>query len=268
MTTPERDDEPMAVAERYARRAARQQARGVGGDLYSPLRVEVMLARQQRQRVMLNLLSRHAAQPLAQLRVLEVGCGSGSNLLELASLGFDASRLVGNELLAERAAAARRQLPAATVLHEGDATQLPFDDGSFDLVYQSTVFSSLLDDAFQQRLANAMWRWVRPGGAVLWYDFTYNNPRNPDVRGVPLRRVQGLFPHGLIDARRITLAPPISRRVCRISPAGYGLFNALPFLRTHLLCWIAKPVFEPFAAKPGVVTTNAQVDALKDIERV
>ncbi len=241
MTTPEQNDEPMAVAQRYARRAERQQARGVGADLYSPLRPEVLLARQQRQRVMLNLLSCHAAQPLDQLRVLEIGCGSGGNLLELASLGFDANRLVGNELLPERAAAARRQLPASTLLHEGDATQLPLEDASFDLAYQSTVFSSLLDDAFQQRLADAMWRWVRPGGAVLWYDFTYNNPRNPDVRGVPLARVQALFPQGRIDARRVTLAPPISRCVCRISPAVYWLFNALPFLRTHLLCWIGKP---------------------------
>lgn len=224
----------MAVAERYARR-------GAGHDLYSPLRPEVLLARQERQRVMLNLLSRHSPQPLDQLRVLEVGCGGGSNLLELASLGFDASRLVGNELLPERAAAARRQLPAATVLHEGDATQLPFHSDSFDLVYQSTVFSSLLDDAFQQQLAHAMWRWVRPGGAVLWYDFTYNNPRNADVRGLPLARVHALFPSARIDARRVTLAPPISRRAARIHPSVCQLLGALPLLRTHLLCWIGKP---------------------------
>ncbi len=236
-TTPEHHDEPTAVAERYARRAAR----GDVDDLYSPLRPEVVLARQQRQRVMLDLLSRHAAQPLDHLRVLEIGCGAGSNLLELASLGFDASRLVGNELLPERAAAARGQLPAATALHEGDASALSFVDGSFDLVYQSTVFSSLLDDAFQQRLADAMWRWVKPGGAVLWYDFTYDNPRNADVRGVPLARVQALFPRACVDARRVTLAPPLSRRAARIHPRLCSVLNSLPLLRTHLLCWIGKP---------------------------
>lgn len=230
-------DEPRAVAERYARRAAG----GVSADLYSPLRPEVMLARQQRQRAMLDLFARHACQPLDQLRALEVGCGNGSNLLELASLGFDAGRLVGNELLPERAAAARGQLPAATEVHEGDALALPFAEASFDLVYQSTVFSSLLDDAFQQRLADAMWCWVRPGGAVLWYDFTYNNPRNPDVRGVPLARVRALFPSARIDARRVTLAPPISRRAARIHPRLCQALSALPWLRTHLLCWIGKP---------------------------
>ena len=111
---------------------------------------------------------------------------------------------------------------------------------SFDVVLQSTVFSSLLDAAFQQQLADSMWHWVRPGGGVLWYDFVYDNPSNPDVRGVPLQRIRELFPHGRVNARRLTLAPPIARRVCGIHPLLYTAFNVLPFLRTHLLCWIEK----------------------------
>jgi hypothetical protein len=103
------------------------------------------------------------------------------------------------------------------------------------------VFSSLLDDAFQRRLADAMWRWAKPGGGVLWYDFTVNNPRNADVRGVPLARVRELFPHGEVQARRITLAPPIARAVTRLHPSLYTLFNTVPLLRTHVLAWIAKP---------------------------
>jgi hypothetical protein len=112
-------------------------------------------------------------------------------------------------------------------------------------VFVSTVFSSLLDAAFQQRLADAMWRWLRPGGAVLWYDFTVDNPRNPDVRGVPLARIRRLFPQGALQARRVTLAPPIARRVVRLHPALYTVFNTVPALRTHVLAWIAKPTQVP-----------------------
>jgi SAM-dependent methyltransferase len=225
--------EPQAVVDRYARRA--------DGDRYSFFRPEVLRGVQERQRVMLALLQAHGHTDLPALRVLEVGCGAGGNLLELLRLGCDPARLAGVELLPERHARARAVLPAALPLWCGDALALDIADGSRDIVLQSTVFSSLLDDAFQQRLADAMWRWVAPGGGVLWYDFTVDNPRNRDVRGVPLRRLRQLFPQARIDARRVTLAPPLARALCRLHPALYGLANALPPLRTHVLAWVGKP---------------------------
>ena len=231
------NDEPHNVAARYARRTA--------SDRYSPLQPDVWQSLQERQRALLYFLTQSlAAEGLpnpASLRLTEVGCGSGGNLLELLRLGFAPEHLVGLELLADRHAQARHTLPQATPVWLGDATQAPIEPASQDLVLQSTVFSSLLDDGFQQRLATTMWSWLKPGGAVIWYDFTVNNPRNADVRGVPLQRVRALFPQGLVSHRRVTLAPPLARAVCRVHPALYGLFNSLPFLRTHVLAWIAKP---------------------------
>ena len=125
----------------------------------------------------------------------------------------------------------------------GDASQLDFPAQSFDVVYQSVVFTSILDRNFQAALARRMWQWVIPGGGVLWYDFVYDNPRNPDVAGVPVRRIRQLFPAGDLRYWRITLAPPVSRAVTRIHPALYTLFNSIPLMRTHVLCWIRKPLF-------------------------
>lgn len=230
---PDGHDEARAVAERYAQR--------VDDGRYDPLRPEVMLARQERERALIALLRRHLRRPLRELDVLEVGCGSGDNLLELLRLGADPARLVGSELLPARVAAARARLPAALVVHEGDALALPLPAASFDLVLQVTVFSSLLDDAFQQRLAERMWHWLRPGGALVWYDFAFDNPRNRHVRGVPLARVRALFPHGRLDVRRVTLAPPLGRRAAALHPALWRCLNALPWLRTHRLAWIARP---------------------------
>jgi hypothetical protein len=68
-----------------------------------------------------------------------------------------------------------------------------------------------------------------------------NNPRNPDTRGVPLQRVRALFPQAQVSARRVTLAPPIARLVCKLHPALYPVFNALPPLRTHVVAWLRKP---------------------------
>ena len=227
------DDETPAVAERYARRAV--------GDRYSLLRPEVWQMLQERQRELLRMFVRHGCTELAALRLTEVGCGTGGNLLELLRLGFAPPNLQGIELLPDRQRQARAVLPAATLVSLGDASQTEIDPGSQDFVLQSTVFSSLLDDAFQQRLADAMWRWLKPGGAVLWYDFTMDNPRNADVRGVPLRRLRELFPLAAIEHRRVTLAPPLARAVCRVHPSLYTVLNALPLLRTHLLAWVGKP---------------------------
>ena len=227
------NDETRAVAERYARRGA--------GGLYSPLRPEVWQGLQERQRAMLRRFRAAGIADLAPLRITEVGCGGGGNLLELLRLGARPEHLTGLELLPERHAAARHALPVACTVWLGDATQAPVAPGSQDIVLQSTVFSSLLDDAFQQRLASAMWQWLKPGGAVLWYDFTVDNPRNPDVRGVPLARVRQLFGQGQVQADRVTLAPPLARLVCRWHPGLYRVFNALPPLRTHLLAWVRKP---------------------------
>ena len=255
------EHETDAVAARYARRDV--------GSRYSLLRPDVWQTVQERQRAMLRLFVKLGFTDLATLRLVEVGCGAGGNLLELLRLGFAPDRLSGIELLPERFAAARATLPVALTLHQGDALQVDLPAALHDIVFVSTVFSSLLDDAFQQRLADAMWRWVKPGGGVLWYDFTVDNPRNPDVRGVPPGRLRALFPQGRVQARRVTLAPPIARAVTRVHPGLYPVFNALPLLRTHVLAWVGKPAvlgFEPFPAKSGVVTTNEQVNQARDAE--
>ncbi len=226
--------EPNAVTSRYARRSPSERR-------YSFLRPEVYLGVQERQRAMLQMFSHHGSTDLATLRLLEVGCGTGGNLLELLRMGFAPQNLSGIELLPDRFRQARTTLPSTLELLEGDASQATISGESQDIVLVSTVFSSLLDEQFQHQLAATLWGWVKPGGAVLWYDFTFNNPHNPDVRGVPLQRVRKLFPHAIISAQRITLAPPIARYVAPIHPMLYTLLNSIPWLRTHILCWIAKP---------------------------
>jgi SAM-dependent methyltransferase len=228
-------DEPAAVRDRYARRP-------IDDRRYSLLDRAALLIDQERQRAITGLFVRLGWSDLGGMRLLEVGCGAGSNLLELLRQGLAPEHLQGIELLAERAARARRVLPAAVRITVGDASTAPtvVPAGSQDVVYQSTVFSSLLDDRFQEQLAETMWRWVRPGGGVLWYDFTVSNPWNPDVRGVPLRRIRQLFPEGRLQCQRVTLAPPVARAAARVHPALYGLLNFCPWTRTHALCWVAK----------------------------
>ena len=213
------------------------------------LQPAVWQALQERQRALVRLFTDLGWTDLSQRKVLEVGCGTGGNLLELLRMGFMPRHLRGIEMLFERHEYACEILPASLRLIHGDATgdeaQRAIPPASQDVVLQATVFSSILQDQQQVELADAMWRWVRPGGGVLWYDFTVDNPANSRVRGVPVERVRELFPQARLHVRRITLAPPVARWACRRHPMLYHLFNALPWLRTHVLIWAEKPLEAP-----------------------
>lgn len=225
------DSEIDRIHQRYERR------KGLPADRYSFARPEVLRSVQQVDRVTLKALTRVGLTDFPHLRILEVGCGSGGNLMRFLRWGADPANLVGNELLEDRVNEARRLLPSLVELRHQDATTL--DGEPFDIVLQSTVFSSILDDDLQTQVAAAMWRLTKPGGAVLSYDFTFDNPANKDVRKVTSARLGELFPEGTLRTHRVTLAPPIARRVGRVGPL-YSLLEALPPLRTHLVATISK----------------------------
>lgn len=227
--------EPQAVQARYARRDAAQDA--LRYQLVAS--ASALQAQQERLRAHVRLWNTHGWSSLADLSITEVGCGAGGNLQDLLRLGARPERLQGLELIAERAAQARATLPSAVRISEGDATLASVAESSQHAVLAFTLFSSLLDPAFRQHMADVLWRWTAPGGGVLVYDFIVDNPRNADVRGVPLAELRRLFPHAQVQSRRITLAPPIARRL----PATcIGAASAFLYpLRTHRLTWLAKP---------------------------
>lgn len=226
---PERK-EAERIASAYARRTSSQNLR------YSEsIRVE-------REWHYSDLLKRNNID-ISTAHILEVGCGDGSEIERLIMLGAAPARCSGIELLENRFENAKRRLPEECDLRMGDACDTDHPDAAFDVVFASTVFTSILDPRVQESLATEMWRLVRPGGGVLWYDFTYDNPRNPDVRGVSKSRVHALFSEAEQPIfHRVTLAPPIGRRISWAGSFGYRLLNSLPMLRTHLVGWLPKPL--------------------------
>ena len=194
---------------------------------------------EERERAMRRWIIETGIDPLTA-RVLEIGCGTGGNLTDLIRFGFAPANLTGIELQRGRLEEARRRLPSSVELIHGDALDVPLEPGVFDVVMLFTVFTSLLDEEYRERLARYAWRVVKPGGGVLWYDFRFDNPWNPDVRGVPVKAIRAIFPEGTLHCRRITLAPPLARAAVRLHRSLYRLLNAIPLLRTHVLCWISK----------------------------
>ncbi len=220
----------------------RYQRRGVEcyADRYSPLDPYVVMTELEKDRALARLFASGLTTRITQSSLLEIGCGYGGNLLRFLRFGFAPENLVGNDLLSDRILTARRVLPSGVSLFQGDATTLDFDGRSFDVVCLFTVLSSILDDDFQSRLATTAWSHVKPGGAVLLYDFVYNNPANPDVRGITTARIRQLFPRSKLRLHRVTLAPPIGRRVTKLWTGCYSLFNLITLLRSHVLVWLEK----------------------------
>jgi ubiquinone/menaquinone biosynthesis C-methylase UbiE len=117
---------------------------------------------------------------------------------------------------------------------------LPWSDAQFDVVLQSTVFTSILDERMKLAVAREMLRVLSPTGAIIWYDFRYDNPANKNVRGIAAAEIHALFPGCRVDKELTTLAPPIARRLV---PHAWLLASALERLRllnTHYLAVIRR----------------------------
>jgi SAM-dependent methyltransferase len=230
----------VAEAERIAAEYARRGA-SIPPDRYSPAAPAQLLLRQSRERAVLAALRRSGMLPLAGRRILDVGCGAGQWLADFETWGADRAGLAGIDLLDDRIAAAQVRLTPGADLRAGDASRLPWPAGHFDVVLQSTVFSSILDQPMRTAVAGEMARVLAPGGVIVWNDFFVDSPGNRAVRGVRKREVAALFPGFRLDLRRVTLAAPLARAVAPRSQLAAIALEALRVLDTHYLGVLRRP---------------------------
>ena len=179
--------EEARIQEAYARREADDVR-------YSWVNPAYQFMVQQRERRSLALLRRYDCENLAAKTILEVGCGTGQWLRDFVKWGARPENVTGIDLLPDRVTTARRLCPPTVRIQCASAAELPFCDQMFDLVLQSTVFTSILDPDLKRRVAAEMMRVVKEEGIILWYDYHVNNPWNSDVRGVNRREIARLFP--------------------------------------------------------------------------
>jgi ubiquinone/menaquinone biosynthesis C-methylase UbiE len=227
-------DEATRIQSEYARRDSDQRVI----ERYAGLDASNLYAAHSRERDLARLLKACRITGLSSATLLDVGCGGGGELARWIKLGVAPQHCHGIDLVEARIDHARTILPAAVNLAVGDASRLRFPDASFDLVLQNTVFTSILDAGVRSLVALEMLRVLKPNGTIVWYDF-WINPVNVATRAIRRPELDTLFPNCLINARKITLAPPLARRVVPISSTLAALLDLLP-LHTHILAAISK----------------------------
>jgi len=97
-------------------------------------------------------------------RALDAGTGAGALAIALAPL---VRELVAVDVVPELLAEASKRAPANVELVEGDATALPFPDGSFDL---AATLRTLHHVARPELVIAELVRVARPGGTLLVVD--------------------------------------------------------------------------------------------------
>lgn len=166
--------------------------------------------------------------------VLDVGCGGGGDIYQLLRVGYDPVRITGIDIQHERLAAAQRLYPQMHFIH-GDAARLEFEDNSFDLVFESTMFATLPNDCDRASIASEMMRVCKPGGYLLLVDWRTPKPSDSNYKALTRKELRGLFAVGnftrLLGVYRGALVPPIGRFLSKRAPSLYFLvWGLLPFL--------------------------------------
>lgn len=193
----------------------------------------------EREELLAKILRAEGLTTLAGLRILDVGCGTGTLLRHLFDFGAEPEKCYGVDVLDARLRIAKHQGPNVGFVLTNSA-QLPFPDESFDLTFQFTVFTSVLDPQVKQMMASEIVRTLRPSGRFIWYDFRYNNIRNANVQGIGRREIQRLLPGCRLRFWRVTVAPPIGRPAARLYPFLYRALSELRVFQSHYMCLAEK----------------------------
>jgi SAM-dependent methyltransferase len=121
-------------------------------------------------------------------RVLDVACGTGTLALSAArsALNVHVTGVDGDPAILERA---RAKAGNEVTFDEGLSTELPYEDGSFDVVLSTLFFHHLSDEA-KLRSAEEIRRVLRPAGRLVIGDL--GRPQDPLMRVAVLLTVQML----------------------------------------------------------------------------
>jgi len=112
--------------------------------------------------------------PEQGMKVLDIGCGTGVHLSLYQKTGC---KIYGIDISPSMLNVARKRLGEGADLRLGDATKMPYEDNTFDLVLCMLVLHEM-EQANRMAVATEMKRVVKPDGHILLIDF-HAGPARP-----------------------------------------------------------------------------------------
>lgn len=206
---------------------------------YNPVLPQNYYILNSREKVLTDSLLKYFGSDFTNLKVLDLGFGSGIDIFTLIKSGFNIENIYGVEVIEERFNRLKAILPEAN-LKFNSGFNIPFENEQFDLVIQSTVFSSILDKDSRKQLANEITRVLKPQGKVFFYDLKFNNPWNKNVIKIDKNEIDYLFPNLKKDFNSVTLNPVIVRKIANKSIILCELLEKIPFFCSHYYTVITK----------------------------
>jgi len=107
-------------------------------------------------------------------RVIEVGAGGGANFAHYPSTVSEVVAVEPERYLRERAEREAVHAPVSIVVADGGADQLPGESDAFDAGVAALVLCTVPD---QQRALAELFRVIRPGGELRFYEHVVARPK-------------------------------------------------------------------------------------------
>jgi ubiquinone/menaquinone biosynthesis C-methylase UbiE len=111
------------------------------------------------------------------------------------------------------------------------AESMPYEDGAFDIVTESTMFVLMPSEEAAMRIASEMVRVTRKNGYLMLVDWRYSKPGSDVYRAMNAKRIAQLFGVGretqLVAREKGALVPPLGRRLSRYLPSLYFLVQRI-----------------------------------------